>query len=468
MADELAEVGTVPERHEPGPGRFAAMAIAAGLGGIGAIKLMGTGTHIHPGHPAGGLRLGPVPGAIGPAGGGAMPATHGSAYDLTSASLGGTAAAHAQHAATLYGGAGPLTTGSTWRTGPATATGPAQNTWMSSAAPAHNAGLSSAAPAQSAWASSAAPAQNTWASSAAPAQHAGPTSAVPASSPQPGHASPTGSPAGQVGPTGLPATGPPGSPGGYSPPVVTSGYAPSHAATPEEIQAQMLSMTPEDRRKFILDMMHQNNMNLTPAELAYQPDLPPSFWDKPTYNLNGQTLNVASAAATAYAIAGQLGVNISDLGTFASHLDDLSNKLLGYIGPLYDAVNRANGVFEGDSDLTSQLDSGNSTEDTSFYGHFKAITYPHRDSSFNVVTAISPGEADNVRQTAADYWGAEQTNLAMLGATAKDPRSAMDQARWKWDPTANGGKGGMVDQTGNYPGWYFDTGDPRSPFYQKH
>lgn len=230
----------------------------------------------------------------------------------------------------------------------------------------------------------------------------------------------------------------------------------------------MLNMTPEERRKYVLDQMRQNHLDLTSAESAYQPDLSPGFWEKPTYDFHGQTLNVVSAAATAYAIAGQLGVNITDLGKFALDLDDLSNKLLGFIGPLYDAVNRANAVFEGDENLTSQLDSSQPDQDTSFYGHFKAITFPHRDSAFNVVTAISPDEADSVRQAAAAYWHSEETNLAMLGTTAKDPRSAMDQARWKWDPTANNGKGDIVDQSDHYPGWYFDTGDPRSPFYKKH
>lgn len=442
------------------------MAIAAGLGGISAIELMRAGTHHHPVHPAhpgvpvspdGGLRLGPVPGTVNP--------TPGTTGNITGDGIPPTSfPPYSQGTGTGPAGTptvnnpsivhhGHAAVGSPLHHPSATAPGLVNN----SAGP--TSGLVPGSVAHPLHSTGASHFGNSGTTSGVSGQHVSPGtgSTVPNAGPAPGHHSHPG-----VQPSPFLSNGAAGGQSSPSHPYST----PTHQATPEEIQAYLLSMSPEDRRKYVLDLMAQNNLKPS-SNPAYQPDLSPSFWEKPTYNFNGQTLNVVSAAATAYAIAGQLGVNIADLGTYAGHLDDLSTTLMRYTSTLYDSVAKANAVFEGDDKLTTPLDSNDTTKDTSFYGYFKAITAPHVQTATNLVDALSPGESDNIRQTACSYWHAEETNLAMLGTTAKDPRSPMDQARYKWDPKADNGKGAPVDQSANYPSWYFDTTDPRSPYYKQ-
>lgn len=194
-------------------------------------------------------------------------------------------------------------------------------------------------------------------------------------------------------------------------------------ATPEEIQAKMLAMSPDQRQDYVLDMLQKNGTKFAVAELNNVPDLPPDFWNKTTYDFadssgKAQTLDVVSAAATVYDIANQLTVDIGDLSTYASHIDGLSADLMSHLMKVQDKIAAANAFFASDGDLGD------------FANAFTAAAQQHTDNTAGMVDTLSR-EADNIRQSAAGYLAAEDTNLARFGVSARDFRPLADRARYQ-------------------------------------
>ncbi|GLY81893.1 hypothetical protein [Actinoallomurus iriomotensis] len=233
-------------------------------------------------------------------------------------------------------------------------------------------------------------------------------------------------------------------PGGE--PTYTYDYTYPEMTDDQRLWYDPLSLTPEQRDKILRDEMAKNGVKLPPADGKDIPLLPDSFWQKDGYDVNGQHLTPVEAAATIYGIASSFSVNVNELGTLAGHMDDLYQTLSGAWAKLYGKIAdlKVDDVFGDDENLAD------------FHQQYTDTTNSHSDAALQVMNGLT-AQAGGLRQTASAYIQQENANLAPFGVTAVDPRSAMDQARYQ-----NG-----QDMSDHYPYWYFDTSDPRSPFFKK-
>jgi hypothetical protein len=242
--------------------------------------------------------------------------------------------------------------------------------------------------------------------------------------------------------------------GPAQPATETSADEPTYAISytyPEMTDEQRLyhdplSLTPEQRYKLVRAQMTKAGLELPPVDAKDVPQLPDSFWQKDSYDFDGKQLSPVDAAATVYGLASAFTVNINELGILAGHMDALSQKMLGAWQKLYGRV--------GDLKLDDVF--GDSEDLSDFHAQYTDTMTSHSAAALEVVNGLED-QAAGLRQTASSYVEEENANLAPFGVSAVDPRSAMDKAHYQDDE----------DMSKNYPDWYFDTRDYRSPFYKQ-
>jgi hypothetical protein len=182
------------------------------------------------------------------------------------------------------------------------------------------------------------------------------------------------------------------------------------------------ALTDAQKNQVIENVLAQQNAAPPAGTDKYLPDLGPGFFGQDTYTVTDpstkqkKTMNTLSAAATAFAIAGQLTADIQEQETLAGRLEAVAEKIWNKWVEKIMNIN-VDSVFAGNPDLAD------------FKSEFMSMWDGHRTATQHVIDGMYD-EGDALKKVASAYFATEQTNLGQFNLTAKDPRGGADQKEY--------------------------------------